>query len=195
MKIGIFGGCFNPPHKMHKDIALSLIRKKYVDKIIYVPTGDFYPKVDLISGKDRFHMLWLMTKGNDKTIVSDYELTKTSSTYQTLDYFKKQYPEDEVYFLCGSDNLKEIKDWENSKYILENYKIIVIKRNNDDLKELMKKYKRNKKRIIFPNIKYDNICSTELRKFIKNEDMMKIGEKIDKEVLDYIIKKQLYKTN
>ena len=40
MKIGIFGGSFNPPHVMHKNIALNLIKNKYLDKVIYVPTGD-----------------------------------------------------------------------------------------------------------------------------------------------------------
>ena len=35
MKIGIFGGSFNPPHNMHKDIALELLEKGYLDKVIY----------------------------------------------------------------------------------------------------------------------------------------------------------------
>ena len=42
MKIGIFGGSFNPPHKMHKKIAKVLIKKGYVDKVIFVPTGMKY---------------------------------------------------------------------------------------------------------------------------------------------------------
>ena len=44
MKIGIFGGSFNPPHNMHKNIALELIEHGYLDKVIYVPTGDSYEK-------------------------------------------------------------------------------------------------------------------------------------------------------
>ena len=44
MKIGIFGGSFNPPHNMHENIALNLIANGYVDKVIYVPTGDNYNK-------------------------------------------------------------------------------------------------------------------------------------------------------
>ena len=39
MKIGILGGSFNPPHKMHLKMALELIDNGYVDKIVYVPTG------------------------------------------------------------------------------------------------------------------------------------------------------------
>ncbi len=52
MKIGIFGGCFNPPHNMHKDIGLNLIKKKYLDRVIYVPTGDQYQKEELIPAKE-----------------------------------------------------------------------------------------------------------------------------------------------
>ena len=37
MKIGIFGGSFNPPHNMHKEIASSLIKQGYIDKVIFVP--------------------------------------------------------------------------------------------------------------------------------------------------------------
>ena len=46
MRIGIFGGSFNPPHKKHKNIAIELIQKNYIDKIIYVPTGNKYNKKD-----------------------------------------------------------------------------------------------------------------------------------------------------
>ena len=44
MKIGIFGGSFNPPHNMHKNISIELLEKGYLDKIFYVPTGDSYNK-------------------------------------------------------------------------------------------------------------------------------------------------------
>ena len=42
MKIGIFGGCFNPPHNMHKKIATKLINNGYLDNIIFIPTGNNY---------------------------------------------------------------------------------------------------------------------------------------------------------
>ena len=56
MKIGIFGGSFNPPHKKHENIAHSLIEENYVDKVIFVPVGEFYQKKDLASFKDRLAM-------------------------------------------------------------------------------------------------------------------------------------------
>ena len=71
MKIGIFGGSFNPPHKMHKTIALTLIKKHYVDKVIFVPTGSKYKyKNNLLSDKVRLEMLELMCHDNNNLEVS-----------------------------------------------------------------------------------------------------------------------------
>ena len=91
MKLGIFGGSFNPPHKMHEDIALQLINKHYVDKIIYVPTGSKYRyKNNLLSDSDRLKMLELIVSKYDNFTVSDFELKKEEVfTYQTLKHFKE----------------------------------------------------------------------------------------------------------
>ncbi len=65
MKIGIFGGSFNPPHNMHQKIALTLIKKGYVDKIIFVPTGAKYSyKNNLLEPKIRYEMLKLLCQNN-----------------------------------------------------------------------------------------------------------------------------------
>ena len=55
MRIGIFGGTFNPPHKMHLKIGIDLLYKNYLDKIIYVPTGSKYKyKNNLVSDLSNF---------------------------------------------------------------------------------------------------------------------------------------------
>ena len=77
MKIGIFGGSFNPPHKMHKNIALNLIKNKYLDKVIYVPTGNKYNKKDLIDAMDRYNMLKIMIEGYKNLELSNYEIKNT----------------------------------------------------------------------------------------------------------------------
>ena len=70
MKIGIFGGSFNPPHKMHKNIAKYLIDNNYVDRVIFVPTGSKYKyKNNLLPNEVRFKMLELML---DNQEVYDY---------------------------------------------------------------------------------------------------------------------------
>ena len=183
MKIGIFGGCFNPPHNMHKSIALDLINKNYLDKVIYVPTGDKYNKKELVEASHRYNMVKLMIENNPNLLVSDYEIkNKLTYTYQTLDYFKNKYPNDEIYFICGSDNLLELNTWRNYDYIINNYKILVIKRNRFD------KVKINKN-IILTDISMNDISSTMIRKdlnyILKNNNL-------DIKIYNYIKENKLY---
>lgn len=188
MKIGIFGGSFNPPHNMHKNIALDLIKNKYLDKVIYVPTGNKYNKKGLANQNDRYNMLKLMIEGYDNLDVSNYEFGKLIFTYETLNHFKNIYKNDEIYFICGSDNLKEITTWKNYDYILDNFKLIVIRRNNDDINEILSKI--NSKNIVIPNINSDNISSSYIRKNINNKKILKI---MDENIVKYIIENNLYR--
>ncbi len=193
MKIGIFGGSFNPPHKMHIDIALNLINKKYVDKVIYVPTGNQYKyKNNLVQDKYRYEMLKIIANKHSNIDVSDYELKKhVVYTWETLDYFKKKYPNDKIYFICGTDNLSYIDKWKNGLDILKNNKIIVIKRNTDNIDKILIKYNKFKDNIIVSDIEEKDISSTQIRKCLKekNREFLNL---IDKDVLDYINKNNLY---
>lgn len=181
MKIGIFGGSFNPPHQMHKQIALNLINQHYVDKVIYVPTGNYYQKKDLIDIEYRLDMLKLMCANNPQLDVSDFERQNTLVyTYQTLDYFKKLYPDDEIYFICGSDNLINFVTWKNYQYILNNYQLLVIMREGSIL-NLPKDAN-----IIITNISSQNLSSTQLRDHMDKT-------KLDDNVYEYIQKNKLYK--
>ena len=192
MKIGIFGGSFNPPHKMHKHIAISLIKKHYVDKVIFVPTGSKYKyKNNLLSDKVRLEMLELMCKDNNNLEVSDYELKeKVVYTYETLDYFKNKYKNDEIYFICGTDNLSYIDKWQRGKYLLSNYKLLIIKRNSFEITSILEKYKDYKDNIIVTDIEENEISSTKIREMIYNNKRAEIY--LDKNVSDYITRNKLY---
>ena len=192
MRIGILGGSFNPPHKMHFKMGLDLINKDYVDKIIYVPTGSKYKyKNNLIADNHRFKMLELMIKNDFRFEVSDYELKDyVVYTCDTLKYFKEKYPNDEIYFVCGADNLSYVDEWKNGIFLLENYKFLVIKRCTDDIDEILKRFDKYKDNIIVSDVEPDSLSSTEIRNRIKNnEDILEL---LDKEVYEYINKNNLY---
>ncbi len=191
MKIGIFGGSFNPPHKMHKDIACNLIKYGYLDRIIYVPTGNKYNKKELISADKRYNMLKLMVQDNLNLDVSDYEIKNSLTyTYQTLDYFKNKFKCDDIYFICGSDNLKELNTWKRYDYILDNYRLLVINRNNDNIYELINNY--NKENIAVADIPLSNISSSFIRNEIRCGNLNSIESILSKEVLKYIEENKLY---
>ena len=191
MKIGIFGGSFNPPHNMHKNIAVELIEKSYLDKIIYVPTGDSYNKKGLVTFKDRYQMVGLMIDNSSNLLISDIGNKKDYEyTYQALDYFKELYKDSEIYFICGTDNLNEFDTWRRYEYVLNNYKLLVIKRNDDNIEEILKKYELYKNNIIIANIESRVLSSTVIRNNIEKEE---IKEYLDKNVYEYIINNNLYK--
>ena len=193
MKIGIFGGSFNPPHKMHLNIGVDLVNKHYVDKIFYVPTGSKYKyKNNLISDNYRLDMLKINTNKYSFLEVSDYELKDfVVYTCDTLSYFRKLYPDDEIYFLCGADNLSYIDKWKNAEYILNNYKILVIKRKGEDIDYLIRKYDEYKHNIVIADIEQCDISSTVIREKIKNND--NLTEYIDDDVYSYILENNLYR--
>ncbi|MGN1371976.1 MAG: nicotinate (nicotinamide) nucleotide adenylyltransferase [Candidatus Coprovivens sp.] len=192
MRIGIFGGSFNPPHKMHISICLDLINKHYVDKIVFVPTGSKYKyKNNLLPDINRLEMLQIIVNNNNNLDVSDYEMkSKVVYTYQTLNYFKKINPDDEIYFICGTDNLSYMDKWMNGEEILSNYKILVIKRKGEDINELLDKFKVYKDNIVLTDIEQRDISSTDIRNKIQNKDS--VLDLIDKDVLDYIKRNKLY---
>lgn len=188
MKIGIFGGSFNPVHNMHKNIALELIEKEYLDRVIYVPTGDKYEKRDLINFKDRLEMLKLMIAYHDRFGVSDIGNSNNYQyTYQVLDYFKNIYGDDDIYFICGSDNLEYFDTWREYEYILKYYKLLVIRRNGDNIDSILNKYIEYLDRIIVADINENNISSTYIRDNI--DDVL---EYLDERVYRYIKRKRLY---
>lgn len=192
MRLGIFGGSFNPPHKMHLDIVLELINKHYVDKVVYVPTGSKYKyKNNLLPDKYRLDMLQILVNKYDNIDVSEYELKdEVVYTCETLAHFKEKYPNDEIYFICGTDNLSYMDKWKNGEDILSNYKILVIKRDGDNILELLKKFKEYKKNILVADIEQRNLSSTIVREKIKNkEDVLDV---LDEDVWKYITENGLY---
>ncbi len=191
MRIGIFGGSFNPPHAMHESIIKQLLAKNHLDRIILVPTSNYYPKAGLIKDEQRFKMLELMTENDSRITLSKYEFGRLTYTYQTLDYFQKEYPNDTIYFICGSDNLDEMDTWREYDKILTNYQLIVIPRQND-IEKILDKYDKYRSNIKVVTLENNYLSSTLVRKYLKAKDYDSVEKYIDEKVLGYIIENHLY---
>lgn len=193
MRIGIFGGSFNPPHNMHIDLNNKLINENYIDKVIFVPTGTKYKyKNNLLSDEIRFEMLKLATKKYSEFSVSDFELKdEVVYTFETMRYFKELYPEDTLYFICGTDNLSYMDKWQNGDEILSNYKILAIPRNEDNVDEILKSLKKYQHNIIIAQVLVEPLSSTQIREIIKNDQ--DTSNYLDASVIKYIKERKLYK--
>lgn len=188
MNIGIFGGAFNPPHKMHKEIAIELLEKNYVDKIIYVPTGNNYNKPGLLDGKHRINMLNLMIDDyKEKISVSDFEEKGNLHTLNTLNYFKEKYPKDEIFFICGTDNLNDFEKWYHYEDILANYKLLIVAREKNNFDDIITKYEKYKDRIILSDVVMEKTSSTSIRKeILENGFSANLSDVLDEKVIHYL---------
>jgi len=196
--IAVFGGSFNPPINSHTLLAKQIVEKcDIIKKLIFVPVSTKYQKSKLASDEHRYNMLELICNKEDKLEVSDLELKQDKQLYtiETLDLLSKQYREEyDLWFVMGTDNLKEVNTWNSPERLLKEYKIIVLERENDKFEEIVKnnelllKYKESLIKV--EGIDKIFLSSTMIRDKIKNGES--IEELIDEDVLEYIRKNKLY---
>ena len=179
MKLGLYVGSFNPIHNGHIKVINYLLDNNLVDKVLVLPTPNYWDKQDIIDVKDRINMLKFFETEN---IIIDSIHNNYPYTYQVIDSIKKDY-DDELYLVIGSDNLEKLYLWKNIDKILEN-KIIVLKRGNDDIDKLLEKYPRDRF-ITCNDFEFLNVSSTEIREGNTNN--------VDSRVLKYIKTNNLYK--
>lgn len=196
-QIVIFGGCFNPPLNSHFSLAEQLVNEyKQIEKIIFVPVNSKYQKTDLISNEHRYNMLKLVCDNNEKFEVSRLEIDSIRPLYtiETLTIFKEKYPDYEIAFTTGSDNLKEIDTWKEAPTLLKNFKIYVLNRSKDDIEKIILSndlLKENRQAFIeCKSIIRTNLSSTFARENIRNGKSIRYLA--PEEVIKYIEKNNLY---
>lgn len=143
MKIGIYGGTFNPVHLGHIHLLREVKSQCGLDKILVMPDRVPPHKTasDLASGEDRAEMLRLATAGMENVSVSEMELEKEgrSYTYLTLRELKRRYPEDQLFLIMGADMLLTFSQWRNWQEILQNAHLIAAARDEGEYEALLAK--------------------------------------------------------
>jgi len=170
MRIGIFGGAFNPPHKGHVQAAETAVRQYMIDLLIVIPTGTS-PHKALPTGSPSPEKRFIMTKnafaGSDTAYVSDMEIFSRDSNYtiDTVKKIKQKYPDAELHLLVGTDMFDTLDTWKDSDILLKEVTPVLLPRN-----------------VI-------NISSSEIRELLP---LRKGREFLSKSNYAYIIKHRLY---
>ena len=185
MKLGIFVGSFNPVHKGHIKLVKYIINNEIVDKVLIIPTNNYWNKNNII---DINHRLNMLNNYSSNEIIIDSELNNLKYTYQIIRRLKKKYKDDELFLIIGADNIIKFNEWKNYKYLLK-LNLIICKRNNIDIKYYLDKLGKKDKYYIVDSI--NDISSTFIRENINNNKLL--TKYIDKEVLNYINDNNLYK--
>ena len=190
MKVGVFGGTFDPIHNGHLITAVAVKELRSLDKIIFIPSFIAPHKIDRLSSSPmhRIEMLKLAIKGIPCFDYSDFEINKegVSYTIDTLRFLRNTY--DEIELIIGYDNLLEFSTWKDPYEILKLVKLVVLKRKvlNEPVEK--DKFYYASKIIETPTIE---ISATDIRKRLRNN--LPVNFLVPDAVMEYINHFNLYK--
>ena len=133
MKIGIFGGSFNPIHYGHIALAQAVLQQCGLDEVwlMVSPQNPLKQEADLLDDRLRFEMAQKALEGVRGVEACDYEfhLPKPSYTWNTLEHLSKDYPDHRFTLLIGGDNWARFTRWRHWKDILRHYDVVVYPRD------------------------------------------------------------------
>jgi len=180
MKIGLYGGTFDPIHIGHLIVLENTLNFMGLDKIIVLPSSNPPHKQNKkkTDTSIRVEMVKAAIEDNPKLELSTFEANDDSViyTHQTLDYFKNKYPEHEFYYIMGEDSFMTIDSWRNYEKILNDHLIVFARTSIEKDSDLVKKFeqikKDNEKIYLIDNLNI-NISSTLIRDLVKENKSIK----------------------
>lgn len=133
MRIGIFGGSFNPIHTGHTRLGQWLVRKNYVDELWFMvsPLNPLKQNsTELLPDGLRLQLAQLAVEGKAGLRVSDFEmhLPRPSYMVHTLAQLRQAYPQHEFLLIIGADNWLRFNQWRNSEEIMLHHRLLVYPR-------------------------------------------------------------------
>lgn len=191
MRIGIYGGSFNPIHHGHTQLAASIVAQGLVDELwlLVSPLNPLKQGTtsDIAEYEHRLKMAELATQNLEGVKVSDFErhLPLPSYTITTLGELHRAYPEHEFVLVIGADNWERFPRWYHADEIIANYSILIYRRPGCELDE---KALPSSVQVVDTPL-YD-VSSTQIRESVKKGRMMRRW--LDAQVVKYIKKHQLY---
>ena len=200
MKIGIYGGTFNPVHFGHIHILKDFISRLELERVILIPTAEPPHKkiLNLAPAAKRAEMLELAAKqiNTAEVLVSQIEILRKGKSYtaDTLEELQKLYPNDELFLLMGEDMFLTVDKWYKPEIIFSLCTLCASPRSNDGLKKLQKfgtelEEKYNAK-VLIEDISYIEVSSTEIRS--RAEKGESISELVPDYIEEYIKKEKIY---
>ena len=191
MRIGIYGGSFNPIHKGHTELAASIVQQGLVDEL-WLLVSPLNPlkqgeTSDIAEYEHRLSMARLATEDIEGVKVSDFEknLPLPSYTITTLGELRKAYPEHEFVLVIGADNWERFPRWYHAQEIIDTYSILIYRRPECEMDETLLPLSVQ----VVDTPLYD-ISSTEIRESVKKGRMPL--KWVDRKVATYIRVHHLY---
>jgi nicotinate-nucleotide adenylyltransferase len=141
LRVGIFGGTFDPVHQGHMIVAEQVMNELHLDHVVFVP-GGIPPHKDASSvranAEDRFAMVKVAVAGNAKFSVDRVEVDagRPMHSVETVSIFKERSPKDEWFFITGADEVANLLAWKEPDRLLEQVVMVAATRPGYDLSRL-----------------------------------------------------------
>jgi nicotinate-nucleotide adenylyltransferase len=195
MRIGIYGGAFNPPHIGHVSGARAALEQLGLDRLLVVPSGTPPHKAlppGSPSAEQRLELARTAFGGVPQTVVTDLEVRRPGESYtaDTVRALLREYPGAELVLITGTDMYMTLEKWFEAEFILKNVTLAVTARfTNTALDEFEARYAALGARTLRVRNTAIEISSSELRRELTARHG---AEYLDDTVYEYIIKNGLY---
>ena len=133
MRLGLFGGTFDPPHLGHLLVAIDAIETLELDRLVLVPAGEQPLKVGVVraTGADRLEMVRRLVGQDPRLEVDPIETERAGLSYtvDTLAEYAAREPSAERFFLVGADVMESFEQWREPDRVLELAQMVVLQRS------------------------------------------------------------------
>ena len=215
MRVGVFGGCFNPVHVGHLSLIEEVLTRFELEKVLVVPNMNPYYKenkevsFDLIS---KMINLAIDDKWNCEISTLESDPNKDYATYETLRVITEDNLNNELYLILGSDQFLQFPNWQNSDEIKDKINLIIALRDNYNIniedyidknihyskldsrnRAHIFKSNNDKELIFYDLIKKFDISSSIIQKMLSLGAVDEVEQFLTPRVLNFILEKGLYR--
>jgi nicotinate-nucleotide adenylyltransferase len=115
MKLGLFGGSFDPVHLGHLLVAQAAVEELGLDKVFFIPAAQspFKPENQIAPAKARLQLLRLALAGKTNCEIDGQEIRRGGISFaiETLRDYARRFPKAELFYLIGADNAARLNEW------------------------------------------------------------------------------------
>lgn len=200
MKLGLFGGSFDPIHRGHIEPVQAARKALGLDRVIYLPTAvpPHKPGRVLAPAHARYAMVEMALLEEEGLYASTFELTleRPAYTIETLEHFRETMPGVDLHLLIGGDSYADLDHWVRWREIADAARLVVLTRPgwileeaflSPDLADLAKSG-----RVVFLGQPPVDVSSTRLREMFSRGEQPPAGS-VPESVVRYVHKYDLYR--
>src|SRR5450755_2314431 len=145
MKLGLFGGSFDPVHLGHLLVAQAAVEELGLDKLFFIPAAQspFKPENKPAPAPARLQLLRLALAGKTNCEIDEQEIRRGGISYaiETLRDYAKRFPKAELFYLIGADNISKLNEWREASELVKLAEFIAIPRPGEPTVEFQKPFR------------------------------------------------------